>query len=78
MDYQKIFEELSRNGQVFYELLQGVDREQFEWKSQPDTWCLLEIVCHLYDEEREDFPRACKACLETPNDPLHPLTLSAG
>jgi len=70
MDYQKIFEELSRNRQVFNELLHGVSKEQFHWKSQPGKWCLLEIVCHLYDEEREDFRARLKHVLESPGAQL--------
>ena len=70
MDYQKIFGELSKNKQVFSDLLQGVGKEQFNWKSRPEKWCLLEITCHLFDEEREDFRARLKHVLETPNDPL--------
>ena len=70
MDYLKIFGELARNEQVFSHLLKGVDKEQYHWKSHPDKWCLLEIVCHLYDEEREDFRARLKHVLETPNEPL--------
>ncbi|MEO8355761.1 MAG: DinB family protein [Chloroflexota bacterium] len=24
-------------------------------KPKPDSWSILEVICHLYDEEREDF-----------------------
>jgi hypothetical protein len=43
------------------------------WKPNPEKWCLLEIVCHLYDEEREDFRARTKHTLETPNAPLPPI-----
>jgi hypothetical protein len=70
MDYVKIIGELSRNRQVFSDLLAEVAKEQVLWKSHPEKWCLLEIVCHLYDEEREDFRARLKHVLETPNNPL--------
>ena len=31
-----------------------------------NKWCLLEVVCHLYDEEREDFRTRVKCVLEDP------------
>jgi hypothetical protein len=55
MDYNKIINHLSRNREVFKNLLFGLDKTEYLWKSKPDKWCLLEIICHLFDEEREDF-----------------------
>ena len=26
-----------------------------QWKQSENKWSMLEIICHLYDEEREDF-----------------------
>ena len=28
---------------------------QIRWKPQPEKWSVLEVIHHLYDEEREDF-----------------------
>ena len=70
MDYTKIIEELTRNQGVFKELLTGVKEEECLWKPQTENWCLLEIICHLYDEEREDFRARIKHVLETPTDTL--------
>ncbi len=36
-------------------VLAGVDAEQARWKPDADSWSILEVVCHLVDEEREDF-----------------------
>lgn len=47
--------DLSRNKNVFKALLCGLPEAGYLWKPASDRWCLLEIVCHLYDEEREDF-----------------------
>jgi hypothetical protein len=33
----------------------------------------LEIVCHLYDEEREDFRARLKYVLEVPTEPFPPI-----
>lgn len=70
MDYNKIITELSRNKDVFSDLLSGLPKEQYMWKPNPEKWCLLEICCHLHDEEREDFRTRTQYVLETPGKPL--------
>lgn len=62
--------ELSRNQDVFKELLSGIPKEEHQWRWQNDKWNLLEIVCHLYDEEREDFRARTKSVLEDPTNAL--------
>ena len=36
-------------------LVDGVGDEQARWKPDAESWSILEVVNHLYDEEREDF-----------------------
>lgn len=55
MDYNLIFIRLEKNLGVFRSLFEDVTREEYLWKQSPEKWCMLEILCHLYDEEREDF-----------------------
>lgn len=55
MDLSSGIYEFSKNKEVFNSLLKGINNEEYLWKSLPEKWCLLEILCHLYDEEREDF-----------------------
>ena len=66
MNHNKIIQELTRNKLVFNESLTGLTDEEFLWKQNPEKWCLLEIICHLYDEEREDFRTRTKQVLESP------------
>ena len=66
MKHQKIIQELSRNKDIFNGLLNGLSKEEYLWKWHPDKWCLLEIVCHLFDEEREDFRTRTKLVLQDP------------
>jgi len=70
MNYNEIIQELSRNRDVFKELLTGLTDKEYLWKPSSDKWCLLEIVCHLYDEEREDFRARTRHVLETPSEAL--------
>jgi len=73
MDNAHLIQELIRNKVVFQSLLDGVSREEHLWKPQPEKWCLLEIVAHLYDEEREDFRARTRHTLETPDAPAPPI-----
>lgn len=66
MDYQEITKELSSNKTIFRQLLSGLNEDMILWRPLPEKWCMLEIVCHLYDEEREDFRARTKQVLENP------------
>lgn len=70
MDYGIVFDQLEKNKTLFYQLFSGVTREEYLWKPSEDKWCLLEIICHLYDEEREDFRTRTRSTLETPDQAL--------
>lgn len=45
-------------------MLHGSTEEEVKWKPAEGKWSLLEIVCHLYDEEREDFRARLKHVLD--------------
>ncbi len=61
-----IIAELDRNQEVFKALLTDKTEKARVWKQSDDKWCLLEIVCHLYDEEVYDFRTRVKTQLESP------------
>jgi hypothetical protein len=65
-----VINQLESNAAVFGALLANVTDDLAVWKPEPNHWCLLEIVCHLVDEEREDFGARVKSTLEDPNQPL--------
>ncbi|GAB4580342.1 MAG: DinB family protein [Anaerolineales bacterium] len=52
---------------------EGVSNEQARWKPDPDSWSILEVINHLYDEEREDFRVRLDIFLHHPSDPLPPI-----
>ena len=43
------------------------------WKPAPDSWSILEVVNHLYDEEREDFRVRLDTILYHPGRPWPPI-----
>ena len=73
MDHTFIINKLSENLNTFRSLLENVSAEEFMWKSNPEKWCLLEIVCHLYDEEQFDFRARTRHILENYQSDLPPI-----
>jgi hypothetical protein len=70
MDQDYIIDQLEENQKTFKALLGNVTTELINWKPAPDKWSLLEIICHLYDEEREDFRARVRSVLENPRKSL--------
>ncbi len=62
--------EFNRNSTIFNSLFSDVQSELILWKPESTKWCLLEIICHLYDEEREDFRARIKHVFENPKAAL--------
>jgi hypothetical protein len=57
MDSQALIHRLAAGTAVFQGLVHGVSKDQAIWRPSPKKWSILEVVNHLYDEEREDFRR---------------------
>jgi uncharacterized damage-inducible protein DinB len=66
MDLEYFVNRVSANRAVFEALLREVSREQAVWKPAPEKWSMLEVVNHLYDEEREDFRARLELTLTDP------------
>ncbi len=49
--------------------VQGLSDEDLRWKPEKKMWSILEIVCHLGDEEVEDFRLRLKLTLQDPAEP---------
>jgi hypothetical protein len=60
---------LRRGPETFTALLAGLDDEPARWRPAPGKWSILEVVCHLADEEREDFRTRLDSTLHRPDDP---------
>ena len=55
---------LEASGRSIAAAYEGLDEESARWRPGPARWSLLEILCHLLDEEREDFRRRIALLLE--------------
>lgn len=73
MNLDYFIERFSKNRNVFEGLVRGMSLEQARWKPTLDKWSTLEVVNHLYDEEREDFRQRVKLVLADPAQPWPPI-----
>ncbi len=77
MDPAALIDRLAR----FPAALRGVTgvfpEEALRWKPDGATWSVLEVCCHLLDEEREDFRPRLRSTLEDPAAPWPPLDLES-
>ena len=69
MNHQKIITSLSVHREVFKYLFLNLSDEQARWRPAADKWSLLEVIHHLYDEEREDFRKRLSLVLNDPAEP---------
>jgi hypothetical protein len=74
MDRKQQIDRLERHGAVYRALLDGLSPEEVRWRTAPDKWCTQEILCHLCDEELEDFHARLEHVLTSPEAPLPPST----
>ncbi|HSJ58387.1 MAG TPA: DinB family protein [Anaerolineae bacterium] len=51
----------------------GITDEQARWKPDPESWSVLEVVNHLWDEEREDFRQRIDYTLHRPGEEWPPI-----
>ncbi len=55
MQFETLYQELQNSTEMIRALLSGITQEEARIKPNPQSWSILEVVCHLYDEECEDF-----------------------
>jgi hypothetical protein len=60
--------ELAQGAETIAALVAGVGPEEARRRPAPDAWSLLEVVCHLHDEEREDFRPRLDIVLHRPHE----------
>ncbi len=70
MDTEIIIRILQINNNIFNEKLKSARREEFLFKPDESSWCILEVLCHLIDEEMEDFRIRVESILTNPDTPL--------
>jgi uncharacterized damage-inducible protein DinB len=59
---------LDANANRIAGLVRGVENEVARRRPSVDDWSILEVINHLYDEEREDFRARIEAILSRPDE----------
>jgi hypothetical protein len=68
MESAQFFTQMANTAEAVRSLAAGVTEAQARWKPDPQSWSILEVVNHLYDDERQDF-RAPEIILFQPDKP---------
>ena len=73
MQFKTLYQELVNSTEMIRALIKDIDQEQAQVKPDPESWSTLEVVCHLYDEEREDFREHVDFILHRQNEEWHAI-----
>ncbi len=66
MDMEFAIQQLSNSVNAIHAMTRDVSAEQARWKPEAGSWSMLEVINHLYDEEREDFRAHLQGVLQVP------------
>ena len=73
MIFEVLFQELTNSTEMIKALLTGISQEESQIKPAPESWSILEVTCHLYDVEREDFREHLDFILHRQNEEYHAI-----
>jgi hypothetical protein len=77
MEYKLLYQELTHSTEMIRAVLAGIGQEEAQVKPSRGSWSILEVTCHLYDEEREDFREHLDFILHRQNDEWHSIAPTA-
>lgn len=65
----QLMQKMAGTAEVIAGLVRDVAEPQARWKPDAQSWSILEVINHLYDEEKEDFRIRLDFVLHRPNQP---------
>jgi len=69
MEIEHFAQQMLADAERIRVLVQGVSSDQARWKPDDISWSILEVIGHLYDEERLDFRVRLDFTLHRPGQP---------
>ncbi len=75
MEFETVYQELAQGAAIIRALVMGVTQAEAQIRPTPQSWSILEVICHLVDEERDDFRQRVDFMLNRPGEkwpPIHP------
>jgi hypothetical protein len=73
MNVPRLISMLERFGHTLPVLVADLPDDDARWKPADGAWSILEIVCHLADEEVSDFRTRLRLTLESPETQWPPI-----
>lgn len=73
MNLNELIQIMHSNARRIELLVVDIPDEQARWKPDVHSWSILEVVNHLYDEEREDFRVRLDYFCNRPDETLPPI-----
>jgi len=73
VDVQHVTTRMAESAAAIEALVSGLGNSQTRWRPDPDSWSVLEVVNHLWDEEREDFRLRIDYTLHQPGETWPPI-----
>jgi hypothetical protein len=77
MEFKVLYQELVLSTEMIRSLLAGIPQVEAQYKPGKSAWSILEVTCHLYDEEREDFREHLDFILHRQHEEWHPIAPTA-
>lgn len=74
MEFKTLYRELTLSTEMIRLLLAGISQAEAQVKPGRGSWSILEVVCHLYDEEREDFREHLDFIFHPQHEEWHPIS----
>jgi hypothetical protein len=73
MQAREIIRRLGHGAETLRTAVTGLGADAIRFKPSAEDWSILEVVCHLADEEVEDFRTRLRMTLEQPGEPWPPI-----
>src|SRR5258707_3069069 len=73
MKTEILYQELTNSTEIIRALIAGIAQAESQVKPSDEAWSILEVICHLYDEEREDFREHLDFILHRQNEEWHQI-----
>ena len=71
MKFTELYQELVNSTEIIRALLANISQDEARIKPTAEDWSILEVISHLYDEEREDFREHLDFILHRQNEEWH-------
>jgi len=73
MEFKTLYQEIQNSTEMILALLSGITQQEAQVRPTPESWSILEVVCHLYDIEREDFREHLDFILHRQQEEYHAI-----